>query len=118
MKLAHKKESYRGLEVSEVGSTHIVLICGFSYVNKNTGIDWVIVFIFCRYTFDARSCIKIELLNHVVPRTCSWPPGLSDERFRELSAMNAINAQNFEEAANITAEFIYSALSALQACVL
>ena len=32
--------------------------------------------------------------------------------------MNAINAQNFEEAANITAEFIYSALLALQACVL
>jgi len=101
-----------------VGSSHIVSICGFSYVRKDTSIDWVIVFIFCRYTFDARSCIEIELLNHVVPRTRSWPPGLSDERFRELFAMNAINAQNFEEAANITAEFIYSALLALQACVL
>jgi len=32
--------------------------------------------------------------------------------------MNAVNAQNFEEAANIAAEFIYSVLSALQAWVL
>jgi len=32
--------------------------------------------------------------------------------------MNAVNAQNFEEAANIAAEFIYSALSVLQPYIL
>lgn len=30
--------------------------------------------------------------------------------------MNAVNAQNLEEAANLAAEFIYSALTALQSC--